>query len=147
MISDWSNLLKLDSHFLMVTLSTQRLPSLPGLTAATSSNDTPLASPLPCLWFLDGEGGQNKTQLAVLYTVYVYLLNVEETHTATIPDDHCSCASIPDPCPVNGADLAQVTPMEHGTHHKTFEYLFNINEQDPPVNCSEGDIGQFWKCE
>ena len=58
-----------------------------------------------CLWFLDGERGQNETQPAV------HLLNVEETHTAAIPDDDRRGASVPDPCPVNGADLAQMTPM------------------------------------
>ena len=74
--------------------------SWPRITEVTRSQ---MAS--ACLWFLDGERGQNKTQPAV------HLLNVEETHTAAIPDDHCSGASIPDPCSVNGADLAQVTPM------------------------------------
>ena len=58
-----------------------------------------------CLPLVPGESGQIKTQPAA------HLLNVEETHTAAIPDDDRRGASVPDPCPVNGADLAQMTPM------------------------------------
>ena len=87
--------------------------SWPRITEVTRSQ---MAS--ACLWFL--ERGQIKTQPAA------HLLNVEETHTAAIPDDDRRGASIPDPCSVNGADLAQMTPMEHIMRHlNIFSILMN----------------------